>query len=247
MTTIENDVPNEKPPNENPIVLRLSDVSFGTSGESGIRLNRLTMTLRQGDLVMIHLDRSVKVRETVSLFEGLVQPFEGTVRFEQNDWLGEDFDRHFKMRSRIGRVFENDAWIQNLNVAENVTLARRHHRIEPESIDTDLTAWRTRFDVENVLDQRPAFVEPSTLQVYQWIRSLISKPRLLLLERPMQSVSPSRYTTLVDTLNEVRMTGTAVVWFTSNPVDASDQIAAPQFHYMLANGQLVEREGVSKP
>ncbi|TWU43921.1 putative phospholipid import ATP-binding protein MlaF [Novipirellula aureliae] len=242
MTTIQTTIPNEKP-----IVLRLSDVSFRASRESDIHFNRLTMTVRQGDLAMIHLDRSQKVRETVSVLEGLIQPHEGTVLFEQNDWLGDDYDRHFRMRSRIGRVFENNAWIQNLNIAENVTLARRHHQMEPKSIDTDLTVWRTRFDVANVLNQRPAFVEPSTLQVYQWIRSLISKPRLLLLERPMQSVSPSRLTALVNVLNEVRMAGTAVVWFTSNPEDASGKFADPQSHYTLADGKLVQTEGASSP
>ncbi|TWT79904.1 putative ABC transporter ATP-binding protein [Planctomycetes bacterium CA13] len=230
------------PPSEKPIVLKLTNVTFGSGRESGVNLQRVNMTLREGDFAMIHLDRSQHPRQLASMLQGLKQPAEGDVQFffdsQGGDWGGDDFDRHFKMRSRIGRVFESDAWIQNLNVAENVTLARRHHQIDSASIEQDLAKWRKRFDVKNVGRERPAFVEPSVLQIYQWIRAFLSKPKLLLLERPMQSVSNRLRPKLVEAINEARSEGAAVLWLTSNSADESEQITAPRMIYSLQQGKL---------
>lgn len=201
----------------------LVDVSFG---------------LAPGEMMMWHLDRSQTTRDLASLILGLQTPMRGEVLVESNDWLGTDYDRHFRMRSRIGRVFGDQAWIANLNLIENVRLSAEHHGQSRAIIDDDVRRWCDHFSVPTVTRERPAFVDAARLQVYQWVRALVTRPRLLLLERPMQSVASSWLPKLLVAINEVRSAGAAVLWFTANAADASSDLGERVSHGRLERGEL---------
>ena len=126
VTAAESEI--EYPPESSrPVVLELSSVSFRERSENGVRLHRADLQVREGELTIVQLNPATRTRETVSMIQGLVAPIDGKVLFCNEDWLGTDYGRHFRMRSRIGRVFEGQAWVENLNLDENVTLSRRHH------------------------------------------------------------------------------------------------------------------------
>ena len=242
MTKTKDQTKEKKP---KPVVLELRDVTFNSRTENSIRLRDASLVVREGDLVMLRMNRSQNCRDAASMLQGLQQPSDGDVLFGNQDWRGKDFDRHYEMRSRIGRVFDNHAWIQNFNVLENVTLASRHHRIADATINQQVDSWAERFNVPSVSHSRPSFVDPSVLQIYQWIRALIGEPTLLILERPMNSVSITRLNKFVEVINEVRKHGTAVVWFTSNVGDLSDDLESPKMDYKLSDGSLRKVTGGS--
>jgi len=221
-----------------PVVLELRNVTFSSGVTNSVRLRNASLVVREGDLVMLRMNRSQNCRDVASMFQGLRRPTEGDVLFQNQDCRGQDFDRHFRMRSRIGRVFEDHAWIQNFNVLENVTLASRHHHIADASINQRVRSWAERFNVPTVSHSRPHFVDASVLQAYQWIRALIGEPALLILERPMKSVLTDQLSKLIGAINDVRKNGTAVIWFTSNPSDLSDEMASPRIDYKLSKGKL---------
>ncbi len=112
-------------------VLELQNVSFTGKSDRSMALLDTTLTLSRGDLLMLHLDRSQASRDLASMIQGLQKPKQGKVLFEGSDWLGNDFDRHFRMRNRIGRVFDDQAWLANLNMNENLMLASHHHGGHP--------------------------------------------------------------------------------------------------------------------
>ena len=199
-----------------PMVLELSKVSFRGRSENGIRLQRADLQVREGELVAVQLDPATRTRELASMIQGLIPPGDGKVTFCNTDWLGADYDVQFNMRSRIGRVFEGQAWIENLNVNENVTLSSRHHGKNIESIQADVGYWIARLGIEGLSRKRPAFVEPSILQIHQWIRAFLGTPSLVILERPLQSLSAATWLPkLVDAIDTLRSRGAAVLWFTS--------------------------------
>ncbi|TWU41123.1 P-loop NTPase family protein [Novipirellula artificiosorum] len=228
---------------EKPEVLTLRDVTFAGSTDSSVQLAAANLVIREGELAIVRLDRFQKTRDTVSMMQGLSSPLRGEVLFHNKDWRGQDFERHFRMRSKIGRVFDDHAWIQNLNVGKNVTLASEHHALATATIFDEVHAWRKRFGVKDVLRQRPAFVDESILQVYQWIRALILKPKLMILERPMQSVSMKLLPKFTDAVNGLRRSGTGVLWFTANPADDAARHDAPQVSYKIESGKFVPIAG----
>ena len=238
--------PESVTPASKQVVLELCNVTFRGNPINALHLSGVDLVLHQGEMILLQLDRGQRSREVASMLQGLHHPLSGEVRFQNCDWRGSHYDRHFQMRSRIGRVFDGPAWIQNLNLRDNVTSARSHHGDSWESIQTQYLAWIRHFQVTDASGERPSFVEPAVLQVYQWIRALLGRPSLLILERPMQSVAPTAIESLVDAVNELRRDGTAVLWLTSNPADYHDRLIRPITSMRLRNGLLVTvAEGAS--
>ncbi len=175
-----------------PVVLEMRNVSFASRTAHSIGFRHVDLVLREGELTVMRIGRSNKCRDVASMLQGLHQPTEGEILFRNQNWLGNDYNRHYRMRSQIGRVFEDHAWIQHFNVLENVMLAGRHHRLATTAVELEVKSWTERLNVASVAYDRPAFVDPPVLQVYQWIRAMICKPALLILERPMNFVPLDR-------------------------------------------------------
>lgn len=222
-----------------PIVLELRQLSFRGRSEHGIRLNRVDLQLCEGELGLISVNAATRTRELTSMIQGLVPPSEGKVVFCQREWSGDDYMRLFRMRSRIGRVFEGQAWIENLNLEENVTLAARHHGASSAVVAEQVRYWTPRLGLRGLSRKRPAFVEPSISQAHQWVRALLGSPRLLLLERPLQFLSAEWMPKLVAAIDEVRSRGAAVLCFANDSDSLSSAaFAAPRSRWKLENQHL---------
>lgn len=225
--------------NETPTaIVDVRGVTFKGKTDPHAMLVDVSFRLAPGEMLMWHLDRSQTTRDIASLILGLQLPTRGEVLIESKNWLGTDFDRHFAMRSRIGRVFGDQAWIANLNLIENVRLSAEHHGRSQAIIEEDVRRWCDHFSVPPVSRERPAFVDAARLQIYQWVRALVTRPRLLLLERPMQSVTSSWLPKLLAATNEVRTHGAAVLWFTASAADAAADLGDHVWHGRLDRGQL---------
>ncbi len=232
--------PAEKP---KPMVLELDKVSFRGRSENGIQLERADLQLREGELVTLQLESATSTRELASMLQGLLAPTGGKVTFCDEDWLGNDHDRHFRMRSRIGRVFEGQAWLENLNLDENVTLSCRHHGMSDESIREQVQDWVSRLGLEKLSQNRPAFTEPSVLQSHQWIRAFLGPPALVILERPLRFLTTQWTAKLIDAINELRSRGAAVLWFSSEPEPAAANLSPPSIRLQVRDNRLLPYDG----
>ncbi|TWT95700.1 ATP-binding cassette domain-containing protein [Neorhodopirellula pilleata] len=218
-------------------VLRLQRVTLRGKASHGLPVHEVQLTAEAGRLIFIQHERSHRTREFASMIQGLVPPTSGQVLFNEQTWADVDYSRHFQMRSRIGRVFDGPAWIQNANMMENVTLASRHHGASSGETRSRMRDWIKRFDIADVSRERPAFVEPALLQIYQWIRALIHRPTLLILERPMQLVSTRMLPKLIEAIDEIRREGGCVLWMTNTPIETLDpdvliQVQGRQWSYV---------------
>ena len=126
---------------ENKVVLELRDVHCREVSTDTVRLRGVNLSVRQGDLVMIHLGRRQHARSFASLLQGLMPTASGEILFEEHSWTDRQIEQQFRMRSRIGRVFEDRAWINNLNVTENVTLRLHHHAFAPARLEQHIKQW----------------------------------------------------------------------------------------------------------
>ena len=200
---------------ETPLVLELQRVTQRPAFESGLELLEVDLELHAGELLTIQVDAATRTRSFASLIQGILHPEAGVVRFLQQDWRGSNYQRHFWQRSLIGRVFEGQAWIENLNVDENVTLAARHHGMQLSDITSSIQHWCNYFGMDKLASRRPAFVAPATLQIHQWIRAFLGNPKLVILESPLQYVAQNWVKVFLDAVAELMSRGTAVLWLDS--------------------------------
>ena len=221
------------------VVLDLRDVSCKESATEAVKLRGVSLKIRQGDLVMIHLRRRQNPRAFSSLIQGLSFPATGDVLFQNQRWDDSNIEQHFQMRSRIGRVFDGRAWINNLNVTENVMLRANHHSFPSAKLQQQIDQWSKRLRVPKLSRQRPAFVDASTLQQYQWLRAIIGDPSLVILERPMRNLEADMIEPLVDGINEIRKQSAAVIWFTGSDFETGQRFPDRVVHYHSKDGKLI--------
>jgi ABC-type ATPase involved in cell division len=233
---------------ENPqaiATLELANVGFGGRRETSIRLHQFTGVIHAGEMVQVLLESQHDPRDLVSLLIGLNRPQYGIIRFAGQDWMGTDYRRHFSMRSRIGRVYAGMAWMQNLTVRQNVQLSMLHHGQSRSAADHTVLQWTQRLSgrraaaVYHAMDKRPAFVEPSVLQVCQFVRAVCNQPRLLFLERPLIHLIDELFDSVVSVIDDMRDSGTSVLWFASDASDFGLRFRSPVVQWSIVDDSLV--------
>jgi phospholipid/cholesterol/gamma-HCH transport system ATP-binding protein len=221
------------------IVLELQNVSCHQTAAEAVKLRGVSLQMRQGDLILIRLERRQNPRGFASLIQGLSSPASGNVRFEQSAWDNIAWEQQFRMRSRIGRVFDGRAWINNLNVTENVMLRPRHHAIGESKLDQQIQDWTHRLQIPTLTRQRPAFVEATVLQQYQWLRAFLGNPSLVILERPMKTLDGEKLTPLYESVNEIRKQSAAVIWFAGSDEEILLDWPGTVTRFQSSDGKLI--------
>lgn len=230
-------------------ILEMNQVRFDRRDETSIRMDQFSGRIESGKLTKVSLQRRHDPRDVVSLMMGLHQPQSGSIRYDAQDWLGNDYSRHFRMRSQIGRVFAGSAWVQSLTVRDNIQLSMSHQGVSKSEIKSNINHWTKRLSgkrsasIHHAMKRRPAVVEPSILQVCQFVRALCNGPRLLILERPLRSLAEGFYADFISSIEDLLSRGTAILWFAGDRQDYEVDFQAPTAQWKIENDFLTIAEG----
>ena len=221
---------------EQPAVLYFVEADFPASTR-GRPLRNVNLTVPPGRLAWLRTSRSRGRWPVAEAALGLVSPSSGSVHFDGEDWAATSLDRLEAMRGRIGRVFVQQAWISNLNVLENVCLSRRHHGVDPDDeIVGEADDLARRFGLSATPRQRPSQVEGGTLKVAQWIRALLTKPHLLVLEAPTYGAPSDAVPNFERAVRDLLRDGVGALWIGSD--EPGDELSGMRTDYEVADDGL---------
>ena len=224
-------------------ILVVEQVSLAVLPPYEAGLEHVSLTLKRGDLLLIRTENGHPHSPLADVVSGLVEPAEGRVLFAGEDWRRMTPPRAAACRGRIGRVFETGGWINNLDVDENITLAQRHHTLRPVAeLYVEAERWARCFGLPEVPRMRAALLKRSELRRAEWIRALMGPPALLLLEQPGRNVPAEFLAGLAAAVQEVRATGSAVIWLEQNFTPWPALVAAATGQWMLEGARLQPRE-----
>ena len=199
--------------NLSPPILEFCEVTWLTDSHNLMDLCDASFVLRPADLMLVQLPARSERVPICELAQGLTTPVRGSVRFEGVCWDDAHPHEQARMRGRIGRVFEWQGWVSNLNVAENVTLAQRHHTHRPEQeILEEAEDMARMLGLEGVPSLRPHLVRNSDLRLMEWVRAFLGRPALVLLEKPEVGAPSDSVERLLDLVSRARGAGSAVIW-----------------------------------
>ena len=204
-------------------VLGCERVVMHRRDETSIVLLGFDFSVRAGTWCCLPLDSHQDPRDVAAMMVGVVRPDGGVVRVGGRDWASVNYTTEFAMRARIRRIYAEQAWIENLTIAENITWPAIHHGRnekavveEVMAIKATLTANSRNAELARRLAKgwksRPAFVEPSVSQIFQWIRALLGQPQLIIAERPLDHLTPAMTETVIQQAHEFRAASGSMVW-----------------------------------
>jgi len=199
-------------------VLEFDGVTVHTDTHLVAGLREVSFALRAGEVGIVHVEEGREHVPLADIAEGLVGADEGRVAFLDEAWEAMSAHRQANRRGLIRRVFQNYGWVSNLSLLENLCLAECHHTHRPrgEVVD-EIAALARRFGLDAIPEARPSRVPALMLRKFEWVRALVGRPSLVILERPLFGAPRADAPLLITAMADEARRGAAVLWLTDDP------------------------------
>ena len=199
-------------------ILKFGNVTVQSSAQYETGLSNITFALNEGELLLVRIERENERLPLADASEGLAPASQGTVTFLGEDWQSMSADDGAAHRGKIGRLFEDEGWISDLDVDENILLAQRHHtqRTEADLIDEALEIARM-FGLPGLPRGRPGKIRRWDLRKAACIRAFLGQPRLIIIEQPVRGIYADFMAPLLQAVHSARTQGAAVLWTVTDP------------------------------
>jgi phospholipid/cholesterol/gamma-HCH transport system ATP-binding protein len=191
-------------------------VSSGPQYETG--LSNVCFEISAGDLLLVRIERENERLPLADASQGLLEMDRGRVTFLGDDWVNLSTEEAAAQRGKIGRLFDDEGWISDLNVDENILLGQLHHtnRTEADIMDEALKFARV-FGLPGLPRGRPGKVRRWDLRKAACIRAFMGRPALILLEQPIRGVYADFVAPLLNAVQSARRRAAAVLWTITDP------------------------------
>ena len=174
--------------------------------------------LNQGELLLVRLERENERLPLADATEGLVPPTQGNVKFLGEDWQSISADDAAARRGKIGRLFEDEGWVSDLDVDQNIMLSQRHHtlRSEQDILEEALKLARV-FGLPGLPRGRPGNMRRWDLRKAACIRAFLGQPAFIVVEQSVRGVYADLMAPLINAVQSARRRGAAVLWTVTDP------------------------------
>src|SRR5687767_14098180 len=170
-------------------ILTFAEVTIRSSSQYGTGLANASFALNPGDLLLVRIERENERLPLADAAQGLLDGDYGAISFLGEDWRSFPADEAAARRAKIGRLFDDEGWISDLDVDENILLSQLHHtdRSEAEIMDEALTLARV-FGLPGLPRGRPGEIRRWDLRKAGCIRAFLGQPKLIIIEQPIRGV-----------------------------------------------------------
>lgn len=133
----------------------------------------------------------------MKLTNGLLRPDSGTIRVFGEDVSAMREADLFKLRARIGMVFQESALFDSLSVEDNVAY-RLHEEHVPEDEARARVVEALKFvELEQAIDKFPSELSGGMRRRVSIARAIVSNPDLILYDSPTGGLDPITSTTII--------------------------------------------------
>jgi phospholipid/cholesterol/gamma-HCH transport system ATP-binding protein len=201
-------------------------------------LQNISFTVHRGETRIILGPAGGGKSVLMKLANGLIRPDSGTIRI-----FGEDITHMretdlFRLRARIGMVFQESALFDSLSVEDNVAYRLYEDRISDEEAHNRVVEALRFVELENTIAKFPSELSGGMRRRVSIARAIIAKPDLILYDSPTGGLDPITSTTIIDLVIKQRdVSHTTSLVITHRLQDA----------YLLARNRFNEQTGKIEP
>src|ERR1700712_3915492 len=161
-------------------------------------LQNISFTVYRGETRIILGPAGGGKSVLMKLANGLLRADTGTIRI-----FGEDITRMpetelFKLRGRIGMVFQESALFDSLSVEDNVAYRLHEDHVPEEEAHKRVVEALQFVELEQAIAKFPSEISGGMRRRVSIARAIISKPDLILYDSPTGGLDPITSTTIIE-------------------------------------------------
>ena len=222
-------------------MIRLENV-FLTLGDSPI-LKDISFSIEKGETgVMLGASGSGKTT-ILRIILGLYRPDSGRVFVNGDEITGLDEDDIYKVREKMGMVFQGGALFDSFTVGENVGYRLNEKGMDEEEVEARVRKSLCFVGLEDSIDQMPAELSGGMKKRVAIARGIASSPKILLYDEPTAGLDPINaynITMLINRLREEEGVASVVV---THDIPAAFSVASKIAFIDEGNLVYVRRQG----
>ncbi|WP_432457234.1 ABC transporter ATP-binding protein [Cellulomonas iranensis] len=209
--------------------VEVRDLRLGYHGELVLALDELTV--EPGEFVSVLGPSGCGKSTLLSALAGFVEPMAGTVHVD-----GEDVTHVPPHRRETGMVFQSYALFPHLTVRRNLEYGLRARKVPRAERDARVAEALALVGLEDFAGRYPRQLSGGQQQRVAIARSLVTRPRVLLLDEPLSNLDAKLRRYMRHELRELQQqVGTTMVFVTH---DQSEALATSDRVVLLAGGRL---------
>jgi len=216
-------------------MLKLTEINkrLGEFALSGINLS-----VPEGQYYVLLGRSGAGKTQLLELIAGLERPDSGSVFLD-----GEDITFRKIQERRIGIVFQDYAIFPHMTVFGNIAYPLRSRRVDEKSVDTRVYEAAKQMNINHLLHRTTENLSGGERQRIALARTLITSPRLLLLDEPLSSLDATLRDEMKRILRRLNHTGQTIIHVTH---DYADAISLASRVGVIHNGRIIQEGGVDE-
>jgi phospholipid/cholesterol/gamma-HCH transport system ATP-binding protein len=161
-------------------------------------LENISFTVQHGETMIILGPAGCGKSVLMKLANGLLRPDSGTVSVfgQRIDNMKED--DLYKLRVRIGMVFQESALFDSLSVEDNIAYRLHEERMPDEEAHKKVVEALHFVDLDHAIDKFPSELSGGMRRRVSIARAIISSPDLILYDSPTGGLDPITSTTIIE-------------------------------------------------
>lgn len=223
-------------------VVAYNDVSISFDGKPV--LEDIALTVQRGETRIILGPAGCGKSVLMKLANGLLRPDSGSIKvFGQEITTMPEKDL-FKLRARIGMVFQESALFDSLSVEDNVAY-RLHEDGVPEEEAHQRVVEALKFvELEHAIAKFPSELSGGMRRRVSIARAIITSPDLILYDSPTGGLDPITSTTIIELVVKQRDVSHTTSLLITHRLQDAFVLARNRFNQKTGSMELIPNDGI---
>jgi len=207
-------------------------------------LENISFTVQRGETRIILGPAGTGKSVLMKLANGLLCPDSGTIRVFGEEITAMREKDIYKLRARIGMVFQESALFDSLSVEDNVAYRLNEDHVPEEEIHKRVVEALKFVELEQAINKFPSELSGGMRRRVSIARAIISNPDLILYDSPTGGLDPITSTTIIELVVKQRDVSHTTALLITHRLQDAFTLARNRFNAQTGSMELIPNGGI---
>ncbi len=223
-------------------VIVYNDVSIGFDRKPV--LENISFSVQRGETRILLGPAGCGKSVLMKLANGLMRPDTGTIQVFGQEITTMHENDLFKLRARIGMVFQESALFDSLSVEDNVAYRLHEDRVPEDEAHKRVVEALQFVELEQAIAKFPSELSGGMRRRVSIARAIISSPDLILYDSPTGGLDPITSTTIIELVVKQRDVSHTTSLLITHRLQDAFTLARNRFNPKTGRMELIPNNGI---